>query len=415
MDELWSPAEAWSAAVRRTWQDQRLREIVAAAWPHAPALREALEGAGASAAEISLDLLPRLPVLRKDALPALQRQRPPFGGWLGTPLAALGRIYRSPGPILDPEGREEDYWRFAPALFAAGFRAGEVVLNTLAYQLTPAGLMFDGALRVLGCPVVPAGPGNTETQVSLLAQVGITGYIGTPSFLATLLDAAATAGRPVTLRRAFVIAEMLPEALRQQVQATHGVEVSQGYGTADVGSVAYECSRRQGMHIWHELIVELLDPQTGQPVPAGAPGEVVVTALNPVYPLLRLATGDLAVMAEGACPCGRTAPRIGRILGRVGDAVKVRGMFVHPAEIDLIMARHPEVARYQVAVSRTGHQDEMRLRIELRPGAVATDGLTQRLRQAIHEGVRLRCEIDLVPPGALPADARKIVDERRWE
>lgn len=415
MDALWSPAEAWSAAARRSWQDRRLREVVATAWSHAPALREALEAAGATAAEVSLDLLPRLPVLRKDALPALQRQRPPFGGWLGTPPAALGRIYRSPGPILDPEGREEDYWRFAPALFAAGFRAGDVVLNTLAYQLTPAGLMVDGALRVLGCPVVPAGPGNTEVQVSLLAHVGITGYIGTPSFLATLLDAAAAAGHTVTLQRAFVIAEMLPEALRQQVRARYGVEVSQGYGTADVGSIAYECSCRQGMHIWHELVVELLDPQTGEPVPAGAPGEVVVTALNPVYPLLRLATGDLAVMVEGACPCGRTAPRLARILGRVGDAVKVRGMFVHPAEIDLIMARHPEVARYQVVVSRTGHQDEMRVRIELRPGAAATDGLAQRLRQALHEGLRLRCEVDLAPPDTLPADARKIVDERRWE
>jgi phenylacetate-CoA ligase len=181
-----------------------------------------------------------------------------------------------------------------------------------------------------------------------------------------------------------------------------------------VGSIAYECSRREGMHVWHEVIVELLDPQTRQPVPPGAPAEVVVTALNPVYPLLRLATGDLAVMAEGPCPCGRTAPRIARILGRVGDAVKVRGMFVHPAELARVMARYPDVARYQVVVSRTGHQDVMRMRVEPRPDAAA-QGLEDRLRQAVGEALRLRCEIELVPPGTLPADARPLVDERRWE
>jgi phenylacetate-CoA ligase len=414
MDDLWDPAEAWPPATRRRWQDQRLRDVVAAALPHAPALGEALVAAGVEAAELSLDALPALPVLRKDDLPALQRQRPPFGGWLGVRLATLGRIYRSPGPILDPEGVARDYWRFAPALFAAGFRAGDVVLNTLAYHLTPAGLMVDEGLRVLGCTVIPAGPGNTDAQVALLADVGPTGYIGTPSFLATLLDAAAAAGRGVRLQRAFVIAEMLPEPLRGRLRAAHGVEVSQGYGTADVGSIAYECSRREGMHVWHEVIVELLDPQTRQPVPPGAPGEVVVTALNPVYPLLRLATGDLAVMAEGPCPCGRTAPRIARILGRVGDAVKVRGMFVHPAELARVMARYPDVARYQVVVSRTGHQDVMRMRVEPRPDAAA-QGLEDRLRQAVGEALRLRCEIELVPPGTLPADARPLVDERRWE
>ncbi len=414
MDDLWDPAEAWPAATRRRWQDQRLRDVVSAALPHAPALGEALAAAGVEVADLSLDALPALPVLRKDDLPALQRQRPPFGGWVGVPLASLGRIYRSPGPILDPEGPERDYWRFAPALFAAEFRAGDVVLNTLAYHLTPAGLMLDGALRVLGCPVIPAGPGNTETQVALLADVGATGYVGTPSFLATLLDAAAAAGRSVRLRRAFVIAEMLPESLRRRLHTAHGVEVSQGYGTADVGSIAYECSRHDGMHVWHELIVELLDPQTRAPVPPGVPGEVVVTALNPVYPLLRLATGDLAVMAEGSCPCGRTAPRIARILGRVGDAVKVRGMFVHPAEVARVLARFPDIARYQVVVSRVGHQDVMRVRIEPHPQA-GVHGLEDRLRQAIADAVRLRCEIDLLPPGTLPAEARPIVDERRWE
>ncbi len=415
MDEVWDQSERWSGEKRAAWQNQWLREIVTAAARSSPAIKGHLAAAGLDVSRLSLDTLAALPVLRKDSLPALQHDAPPFGGWLGVPIGYLGRLFRSPGPIFDPEGRHEDYWRFAPALYAAGIRLGDIVLNTLSYHLTPAGHMMDSALRALACPVVPAGPGNTDTQVRLLAELSIAGYIGTPSFLATLLETAAQAGVAHRLKVGFVIAEMLPESLRQRLESQFGVRVSQGYGTADLGSIGHECSARAGMHVQKEVIVEVVDPHTGTPCGAGMAGEVVVTALNFTYPLLRFGTGDLAVWADGSCSCGRTGPRLARILGRVGDAVKVRGMFLHPAEVDLALARHPEVARYQVVVTRLGHNDEMLVRIELKPDGAATTDLAARIRNTITEMIRLRGEIEVVPAGTLPADAKKILDQRNWE
>lgn len=415
MDEVWLPAERWPEGERLTWQERRLREVVAGAAPHAPALRERLAESGLRPEEITLAALDRLPVLRKDTLPEAQQRFPPFGGWLGVPLAGLNRVFRSPGPIFDPEGCGDDYWRFAPPLFAAGMRPGDIVLNTLSYHLTPAGHMLDGALRTLGCPVVPSGPGNTEAQVQLLQSLPITGYIGTPSFLAALLEAAEASGARVSLRVAFVIAEMLPESLRQRLESRYGVRTTQGYGTADLGSIAYECSRRSGMHIAPEIIVELLDPHTHAPVASREPGEVVVTALNPLYPLLRFGTGDLAIMAEGPCPCGRTGPRLARLVGRAGDAVKVRGMFVHPAEVDRLIARYPEIARYQVVVTRAGHNDAMLVRAELGPDAAGSPDLRDRIRQSLNEVLRLRSDVELVEAGTLPPDAKKVLDQRTWE
>jgi len=415
MDEVWQPAERWSESERRAWQDRRLREVAAQAGAHAPALVERLRTAGLDPERVTVQGLTSIPVLRKDTLPAIQRQAMPFGGWLGVPTSGLLRVFRSPGPIFDPEGRDDDYWRFAPALFAAGIRPADLVLNTFAYHLTPAGHMFDSALRALSCPVVASGPGNTEAQVALLGDLPLTGFVGTPSFLATILEAAAEAKTAHRLRVGFVIAEMLSESLRQRLQEHFGVHVRQGYGTADLGSIAYECSVKQGMHVSHEVVVEITDPHTGTHVEAGAPGEVVVTALNPVYPLIRFGTGDLALEGSGPCPCGRTGPRLARILGRVGDAVKVRGMFVHPAEVDQAMSRHREVARYQIVVTRTGHDDNMFLRAEVQPGAAAPDDLGERIRQTLQDAVRLRGTVEIVPAGTLPADAKKIVDQRTWD
>jgi phenylacetate-CoA ligase len=415
MDEVWDASERWSAERLAAWQRQWLREILTAAARDSPAIRRHLESAGLDPARVSIEGLGALPVLRKDALPGLQRETPPFAGWLGVPVAHLARVFRSPGPTFDPEGRAEDYWRFAPALYAAGIRQGDLVLNTLSYHLTPAGHMMDAALRAMACPVVPAGPGNTEIQARLLGELPIAGYIGTPGFLATLLDAAAQAGSPHTLRVGFVIAEMLPESLRARLESGFGVRVSQGYGTADLGSIAFECSARTGLHVQKEVIIEVLDPHTGEPCPPGTPGEVVATALNPTYPLLRFGTGDLAAWAEGPCPCGRTGRRLARILGRVGDAVKVRGMFLHPAELDLAVARHPEVARYQAVVTRTGHNDALLLRAELRPGVTAPADLTERLVRTLAEAVRLRAEVEVVAAGTLAPEGKKIDDRRTWD
>ncbi len=415
MDEVWHPSERWSDAERAAWQNQRLREVATEASATAPALHDRLEAAGLRPGGLTVEALASLPVLRKESLPEAQRRAPPFAGWLGVPVGRLGRVYRSPGPILDPEGREDDYWRFAPALFAAGLREGDLVLNTLAYHLTPVGHMLDSALRILGCPVVPSGPGNTEVQVALLAGLSIAGFVGTPSYLATVLEAADAVGATVRLRTAFVIAEMLSESLRGNLEDRFGVRITQGYGTADLGSVGFECSARNGFHVQRETVVELLDPASGHAVDEGAPGEVVVTALNSVYPLLRFGTGDLAAWASGRCACGRTGPRLQRILGRVGDAVKVRGMFLHPAEVDVVIARYPEVARYQVVVTRSGHDDEMLIRAELHPDRTPAPDLGERIRHSVRDAVRLRGEVELVAPGTLPANAGKIADLRKWD
>ena len=414
MDEVWDPSERWSHERRAGWQNQWLREILTAAARVSPVVRAHLAAAGVEPARVSIDTLPSLPVLRKDSLPGLQHDAPPFAGWVGVPVGHLARVFRSPGPIFDPEARQDDYWHFAPALYAAGIRQGDLTLNTLSYHLTPAGHMMDAALRAMGCPVVPAGPGNTETQVRVLAELPIAAYIGTPSFLVTLLEAAAQAGSPHHLRVGFVIAEMLSESLRGRLETEFRVRVSQGYGTADLGSIGFECSTKTGMHVQNEVIVEVLDPQTATPCGPGTPGEVVVTALNPTYPLVRFATGDLAVWAEGACGCGRTSPRLARILGRIGDAVKVRGMFLHPAEVDLAIARHPEVARYQVVVTRSGHNDAMGVRAELRAAIAAPTDLADRIAKTLAEIVRLRAEVEVVPAGTLAPDAKKIVDQRTW-
>lgn len=415
VDEVWHPGERWSDAERQAWQERRLREVVAAGVGRAPALRDALAAAGLRPEALTPASLASVPVCRKDTLPDAQRQVPPFGGWLGVPVHDLSRVFRSPGPILDPEGREPDYWRFAPALFAAGFRAGDLVLNTLSYHLTPAGHMLDSALRVLGCPVIPSGPGSTEVQVQLVAALPVAGFVGTPSFLAAVLEASDAAGAKVRLRVAFVIAEMLSESLRDRLEDRYGLRISQGYGTADVGAIGYECAGRQGFHVSHELIVEVVDPHTGGRVAPGLPGEVVVTALNPTYPLLRFGTGDLAIASDGLCGCGRTGPRLARIVGRVGDAVKVRGMFVHPGEIEAVMARHPEVLRCQVVVTRAGVDDRMLLLAELQPGIQPAPGIEERIGQSLRDGLRLRGEVEIVPAGTLPPDAKRIVDQRTWD
>lgn len=409
---FYDPGEGRLHTLRLAEQEARLRGVLTDAVHHAPALRAALQEAGRSPEGIGLADLPRLPLLRKEHLPAVQAGAPPFGGWLGQPGRGLRRIFVSPGPIYDPEAHEHDYWGFAPALHAAGFRSGDVVMNTFSYHFTPAGAMFDGALMVLRCVAVPAGVGNLDLQVKTLLDLGARGFIGTPSFLATVLAKIAEGGTRSPLEVAFVSGEPLPESLRADLESG-GVRVSQGYATGDVGLIAYECPAHSGLHLADRVIVELVDPGTGAPVAGGEAGEVAVTFLHELYPLLRLATGDLSRFAEGTCPCGRTSPRLARILGRVGDAVKVRGLFLHPQELDRAMARHPEVLRYQASVTRSAdHQDTLTVTLELRPGAGA--GLMARVTQSIRDATRLRAVVTGVEPGTIPADAKKIEDRRTW-
>jgi phenylacetate-CoA ligase len=392
---------------------QWLAELVAHAYREAPAVRALLDGAGLGPAALrSVDDLERLPITRKDALIDLQRANPPFGGFLGVPRDRLARIYLSPGPLFDPQGPEPDYWRWAEPLRAAGFRASDAVLNAGSYHLTPMGAMFDGAARALGCTVIPSGVGNTELQVIAARDLGATAYCGTPSFLKIILDKALELGSRLALRRAFVAGEMLPASLRAGIEA-RGLTVRQGYGTADLGCLGYECMELTGFHVPDDAIVEIVDPATGRRLPSGQTGEVVATVNSPTYPLLRFGTGDLSVLDETACPCGRTSARLLGILGRVGDAVKVRGMFVHPRQLDDVLGRFPEIGRYQAVVDRADHRDTLALRLEL-AAMPASAGLAERAVEAVRDVAHVRPALELVAPGAIAEDAPRLVDRRTW-
>lgn len=409
--------ETMSPADRAAYLDAQVRAAVRLAYERAPGLRRRLEAAGVRPeAAPGVAELEAIPVLPKASLPDLQRDDPPFGGLLAVPVAQLRRLYVSPGPIYDPEGASPDYWRLAKAFYAAGFRPGDVVLNTAAYHLTPLGLMWDEGLGTLGCAVVPSGPGNTETQVKLLRELPITGFVGTPAFLMTVLQKAEELGGEartgLALEVALVGGEMLPESMRSELEARHGLLVRQMYGTADIGTLGYECPAKAGMHVPEEVFVELVDPATGRRVAEGEVGEVVCTVFNPIYPLIRFGTGDLSLQTSAPCPCGRTSPRLLRIVGRVSDGIKVRGMFVYPRQIDEALARHPEVRRAQLVVRRLGHHDLLTVRAE---AAEAPADLKVALEATLRETLKLRAEVELVPAGTLPSDAKKVLDERTWE
>ncbi|MCL5264071.1 MAG: AMP-binding protein [Chloroflexi bacterium] len=417
--------ETMAYAERGRQQEARLRHIVAHAYAKALTFREKCQLAGVDPEMVrTLSDLERIPMTRKDDLLELHKQRP-FGGLLGVPPQKLKRAFISPGPIYDPEGEEEDYWRWAGPLCAAGFREGDVALNSVSYHLTPLGWMFDEGLRALGCTVLPGGTGNTEQQVKLAVYAGATAYVGTPSFLMMLLEKAEELGfelgKDLRLRCALVAGEMLPESLRHRIQEKAGATIRQAYGTADLGAVAYECREGRGMHIADDVVVEIVDPSTGKQVGPGESGEIVVTSFDETYCLIRFGTGDLSYMTNEPCPCGRTSPRLVRIVGRIGDAVKVRGMFVHPREIDNVISRYPQVAAYQIVVTRPGVRDEMLLRVELQSQANEQtvenkESLRRELREKMGEALKLKIDnLEFVAPATLAEGAKKVLDERKWD
>jgi phenylacetate-CoA ligase len=414
--DFYSASEALPPEERAQYQSAWLGRLVDHAYANAPATRRRMDGAGTRPADVkSLADLQRIPITRKDDLIELQRADPPFGGFLGTKPERLRRMFQSPGPILDPQGPEPDYWRFAPALFAAGLRAGDVVLCSVSYHLTPLGFMFDDALAELGCPVLPGGVGNAEAQLELVRASHASGYVGTPSFLNILLEQAEepglTADDGLRLKTAFVAGEMLPESLRSAIQE-RGVSVCQGYGTADLGCLAYECREKRGMHVPESAILEIVDSASGQSVAHGEPGEVVATVDRHTYPLLRFGTGDLSALDDSPCACGRTSPRLVRIMGRVGDAVKVRGMFVHPRQVDEVLGRFPEVQHCQLVVTRAYHRDELTIRLE---ASAPSTQLAERVASSMRELLKVRGEVEFTPSGTIPPDAKRIVDQREWD
>jgi phenylacetate-CoA ligase len=398
---------------RETALMSALPQVIAAAKECAPAYSRLLARVHPEDV-VDRRALAELPLTRKSELIELQRQVPPFGGLTAAPISSLRRVFVSPGPIYEPEGRRPDYWRFARALFAAGFRAGDLVHNAFSYHLTPAGAMVESGAEALGCPVIPAGTGQTEQQLRTIADLRPVGYIGTPSFLKVLLDRAASEGGDVSsLKKALVGAEALPSALRAEFR-NRGLGVLQCYGTADIGIIAYESVTAQGelcdgMVVDEGIILELVLPGTGEPVPPGEVGEIVVTTLAPEYPLIRFATGDLSAMLPGLSACGRTNHRIKGWLGRADQTTKVRGMFVHPEQVAELMRRHKSIIRARLVVERPRSTDEMTLMAEL--GEPAEDlGPIGETLQAI---TKMRGTVSRVPEGSLPADGKLIEDRRQ--
>ena len=374
----------------------------------APAYAERLKGT--DPAEVAnRAALARLPVLRKSELPALHKAAPPFGGFVAGPLGSFGRLFTSPGPIFEPEPTHADPWRGARALFAAGFRPGDVVLNTFSYHLTPGGFIFDTSARALGCAVIPAGPGNTEAQFELIEAYRPIGYSGTPDFLKILLDAADSTGRDVSsIKRALVSGAAFPKSLQDEI-SSRGIEAYQAFGTADLGMVAFETPAREGMVVNEDLILEIVRPGTGDPVHPGEVGEIVVTSLDPEHPWIRLALGDLTAALPGTSPCGRTNMRIKGWMGRADQTTKVKGMFVRPEQIAEIGKRHPALGRLRLVVTRQGETDLMTLKAEC---ASATEALRSELAATLRAVAKLGGDVELVAAGSLPNDGKVISDER---
>ncbi len=388
----------------------RLPGHVAHAKANAPYFAEILADVDPEAV-IDRAALAALPVTRKSDLIARQRETPPFGGLAGAPLEGIAHIYQSPGPIYEPDGDTGDYWRFARAFWAAGVRRGDIVHNSFSYHLTPAGMMMESAARAIGCPVIPGGVGNTEMQLAAIAHARASAYAGTPSFLKVLLDKAAETGVDISsLTKASVGGEALPPSLRRDIEG-RGVSVLQSYATADLGLIAYESPAMEGMIADEGVIVEIVRPGSGAPVPEGEVGEVVVTALSPVYPLVRFATGDLSAVLQGVSPCGRTNMRVKGWMGRADQTTKVKGMFVHPGQVDQVLARHPEIVKIRLVVDRKGGKDVMTLRCEVaEPG----EGLAAAIAETLRSVCTVRGQVALVEPGSLANDGKVIDDVRSY-
>lgn len=416
-DTMRHPGEAAGTAARLEAAWPRVQAVLQAAAAHSAEFRARLAGAGLALEDIRCwEDFVRIPPIRKKELMDWQ-QREGLGALTSVELGRLSRIFMSPGPLFDPEGRSADYWGWADAFHAAGFRAGDVVQMTFGYHLTPAGLMLEEPLREIGCAVIPAGPGNTQTQIDLLTRLPVTGFVGMASYLKIIKDTAVSQGMDLVaafrLKVAFVAAERLPESLRRELEETLGMVVRQGYGTADVGCIAYECRHLAGMHAACRAHVEICDPATGAPLAAGEIGEVVVTPFPTEYPLVRLATGDLSMLDDSPCACGRGAPRLQGILGRVDDTAKVKGQFIYPHQVAQALAVHGEILRWQVVVDNPSGRDTLTLLV-----AGPADLSCEAVAASFQAVCKLRPLVQRLDPeacaDALPENAPRLVDRRSW-
>ncbi|WP_099867371.1 phenylacetate--CoA ligase family protein [Pararhizobium haloflavum] len=409
MSDLYDERDSAAPGIRDAQNIARLRSLIEAAKTSQPFWAERLADIDPATID-SLDALAGLPPMRKSELPALQRAHPPFGGLNASAVGDLARLFMSPGPIFEPEGRGDDWWGAARALHAAGVRGGDIVLNTFSYHLTPAGAMFESGAQALGAAVIPAGPGNTADQIAMIEQFRPSAYVGTPDFLKILLDKAAESKADASsIRRALVSGAALPPSLAGEFER-RGVIVRQCYGTADLGIVAYETGAA-GMVVNEDVILEIVRAGTGQPVAAGEVGEVLVTRLNRDYPLFRFATGDLSCFVDSDDPSDRrTNRRIKGWLGRADQTTKVKGMFVRPEQIAAVAQSVDGAGRLRLVVRREGEQDVMVLRVEHGDPTIGA-----ALSETLTTVTRLKGEVEIVPIGSLPNDGKVIADERRYD
>jgi len=387
---------------------------VAHAKASARAFAQSLQSVDAASVN-SRAALAKLPVIRKHELLEQQqalRGTDIFGGFSAIAYGrAMPRIFASPGTIYEPEGARSDYWRMARAMFAAGFRENELIHNCFSYHFTPAGSMMETGAHALGCTVFAGGIGQTEQQVQAMAELKPAGYIGTPSFLKIIVEKAAEIGITLpSVRKALVSGEAFPPSLRDWL-VERGIAGYQCYATADLGLIAYETSAREGLVLDECVIVEIVRPGTGDPVPEGEVGELVVTTLNPDYPLIRFGTGDLSAVLTGTCPTGRTNQRIKGWMGRADQTTKVRGMFVHPGQVAEITKRFPEIKRARLVVSGEMANDQLMLKVE----TLEVLGLVEKISEAVRDVTKLRADIALVEVGSLPNDGKVIEDARSYK
>ena len=404
--------ETRDAMTRNLALQMELPRQIAHAQSNSTAYSEILSDVDA-ASITSLDALALLPVTRKSDLIQRQAANRPFGGLASGSAGQMKRVYSSPGPIYEPEGHVEDYWRMARALYAAGFRRGDLVHNTFSYHFTPAGFMFESGAHAVGCSVFAAGVGQTELQVAAIADLRPVAYAGTPSFLKILLEKASQAGSDASsIKRAMVSGEALPPSLRKELES-YGITVRQSYGTADVGLIAYESDAVDGLIIDENIVLELVTPGTGNPVAEGEVGEIVITSFSQAYPLVRFATGDLTKILPGESPCGRTNSRIAGWMGRADQTTKVKGMFVHPEQVAEVVSRHQQVHKARLVVRSVNNNDVMTLNCE-------TDGtrdqaLIDQIATTLKEVCKLKGDVTLVGSGELPNDGKVIDDARTYE
>ena len=425
MMQYFDDLETQSPAQREASLMARLPAQIAHAQTHAAAFAEILKGVHA-ASITSRAALAQLPVTRKTELHERQiasraAGKDVFGGFSslvrGVPKqgSQMSRIFASPGPIYEPETQARDYWRSGRAVFAAGFRAGDLAHNAFSYHMTPGAYLMESGAHAVGCTVFPAGTGQTEQQLQAMAELKPDGYLGTPSFLKILVEKAQEANQKLSIKKGLVGGEAFPPSLRDWF-TERGMNIYQCYATADLGLIAYETSAREGLILDEGVIVEIVRPGTGDPVPEGEVGEVVVTSLNPVYPLIRFGTGDLSAILSGACPTGRTNTRIKGWMGRADQTTKIRGMFVHPGQVAEVVKRFPEISRARLVVSGEMANDQMLLKVETAHAGQAHDtAFQEKIANAVRDVTKLRAEVQLLQIGSLPNDGKVIEDARSYQ